>query len=313
MRQCNWLVHFLAFGLFLISSGAHAERIPINEAIDHLVRQFGRDIDELSAKTKKSSIVALTTSENLPPEVKQYLLKRMEGSYSEAGEFRFVQCRDCFTVRAETDGNDIVVKKGVTDKKELSKVASFLGVRSYTEVHLEYGASKVQIQVNVYNVSDSKLLWAKSYKTRLLNLGRTSMHFSLTAEQIVGLEKSGAPIGLTLYGAERIYGFGTVGLYLFGSFQNKEVKSYVSLGPRVALDLNQILFSAWSWGSLHLDLGLGYGFYSGDRDVSLSTGLKLETGRYFHFRTGFVSGVFFTGDGNFMPSSLTFGVGVNLG
>ena len=248
------------------------------------MNELRSELEEVSQATTSAALISITVSENLGEDVKEVFLKRLEGVSNNGVNFRFVQCKECLTVRAETDADGVYVKKGVTNEKDFKRMVQLLGTKTYAEANLSYSGTKLTLLVNFFGVADRSLVLSKSYSTRVLHTTKTGFKTSATVAQFftVGGVRS-YPFGGSILFAERIYGLGEFGLGTLGYAGEGLTKSYVSLGPNLRLNLNEITDSPASWGALLLTMRLHYGAYDGkNRDISFGGGLKVEIGSIFH-------------------------------
>ena len=270
------------FSLLILSSQAQAEGGPIYDAIDQMIAQLTHDLPALTKTVKRIAVTGVKVSENLEQDVSDYLTTKIEGAHQEKMDFRFVQCKECMQLRAEANGSEVVVKKGITDQSELRKITSILGVPAYSEVNLTYTGTKVLLAINTYNAQDQALMWSKSYETRVLSLAKSGFKMGVTVEQLVGFDDNGYPMGLSLFAAERIHGFGEFGLSAFGAMKDGRYKNYVSVGPMLTFNINELSNSYSTWGATLITMRVNYGWFGKKRDINAGLGTRVDVGSYYH-------------------------------
>lgn len=280
-----WLAPVSAFGFSGPAGG------PIYDAIDLMVNDLTKDLVELAKVTDKAAVTGISTSENLDPDVRTYLRGKIEGANNGDSAFHFVVCKECLAVRAETDGDQILLKKGVDSQEQMQKIASTLRVSSFADTNLTYTGTRLVLQINVFNTKNGELRWSRSYDSRVLSLVKTGLKISVAIGQMVGLGEKGYPTAISLFVAERIYGFGEFGMV--GQFNPTQgaFKRDAQIGPMLRVNFNEISGHPWSWGSLLWSFRAAYGWYdSNQRDITLGTGPKLEVGSIYHLSLDYLRG-----------------------
>ncbi|MBI2981153.1 MAG: hypothetical protein HYY44_02445 [Deltaproteobacteria bacterium] len=291
-----------------------AEVGPIYEVIDQLVENLGRDLKEPAGKTSRTAVVSITSSNNIDGEVREYLLAQIESLRSEGEKgFGFLRCQECLNYKAETVGDRVVVQKGGGSQEELVNMISRLGVDSYTRINLVHSGRRTVLTLTIHKVEDHSIIWDKRYSTRLLYLTQKGLKASLTGYQLVTLPEKTFPLGIEVVGGERLYGVGEIGVYVFGSMLTKSpVRSYVSVGPSLALNLNELFSRPWSWGSLSWTVRGGFGIYGAERDVTIGSGIKAELGSFVHVKVEEIKGFSIEGAGS-QPLTILIGFGFDIG
>ena len=281
----NFIVILMALCLFVllpVPSVVHAKTEPVYRALDDLVDRFKSDLKGLSRFATKTSVVDMTVSENLGEHVQHYTLSKIESLPTSSGlDFRFIQCKDCFALRAEKEGDQIRVSKGVNDKEELMQLINHLGVDSYSEIRVNYSGFSLRLHINVYSLSKSELLWGKTYSTRLVTLGQSKLHISLGYSQAFGKKKS-QPWGGEIFLAERIYGLGSFGFSTTYLRKHGFYHDYIVFAPSMELSINDMFNKHFSFGDIRLILKLGFGLYNSKRNFSAGGGIKIKYGHLIY-------------------------------
>ena len=255
---------------------------PVYRTLDELINDFRRDLQILTQFSRKSSVVEMTVSERLGEDIKNYALSKIEALPSIAKiDFQFIQCKDCFALRAEKEGDQIRVTKGVNSKEELVQLVDKLGVDSYTEVRITYSGFSLRLHINMYKLSGSELLWGKTYSTRLVTLGQSKIHFAFSYNQAFG-EKKSQPWGGEFFIAERIYGLGSFGISSMYLSKHRAYYSYITLAPTMELSINDMFNKHFPWGDIRLVLKVGFGLYNSKRSFSGGGGIKVKYGNIIY-------------------------------
>jgi len=263
---------------------------PLYDTIDYLIYQLEDDLEIVEGVSKKSVLTAIDISKDLDDDVVKYLGLKLEGIRGEKAGFNFVQCRKCTVLRAEAEGNEIFIKKGITDHQELKRIARTYGASSYTEAALVYTGTQLKLAVNIYGLEKKDVLWSKTYSLRLLNLSKSGMVGSLTFHQGFGMGEDGKPYGASFSLSERVYGMGTLGLNVMGFSKHDDMQSYYGFGPLFSLSFNEIFNTYSLLGSMSWEAQLAYGFYDDNREITFGTGLKMLIGSTFHMTLRYLSG-----------------------
>ena len=99
---------------------------------------------------------------------------RIKGS-----KFRFRQCART-SLQAETIGNQIYLKKGITEFKDIQKITQRLGTMSYAEASLEDTGTRLILKISFFSSLNAELIWSKTYQMRLVNFG--DLNFTAAVE-----------------------------------------------------------------------------------------------------------------------------------
>ena len=283
MQNKNRTLKFLFLGFFLfLPLSLQAKTEPVYRALDDLVGEFKSDLRFLSEFSSKTSIVDITVSKNLGQDIQNYVLSKIESLPTQSNlKFRFIQCKSCFALRAEKEGDQIRVSKGVNTKEELMELVGQTGIDSYTEVRVNYSGFSLRLHINVYSLSKSELLWGKTYSTRLVTLGQSKIHLSLAYSQAFG-EKNSQPWGGDLFVAERIYGLGSFGISAMYLKGHGYFHDYIFLSPTIELSINDMFNEHFSWGDIRLIFKFGFGFYNKKRNFSGGGGIKIKYGNIIY-------------------------------
>ena len=255
---------------------------PIYDAVDYMAALFAKDAAAMPDHDSVA-VAGLAVSGNLSDDIGGYLLSRIEATMGPEGKPRFVQCKDCMALRAEVMGDQVVIKKGVTEQKDLIRFAGQLGVKEYAQVNLAYTGTRAHLQVNAYDAANGSLKWAKSYDTRVLQLAKAGFTIGLSLAQMVAFgDVTSFPMALSAIAAERLYGVGSFGIGGLATTRELDGRSYVSVGPVLALNVNELAQKPWSWGACLVTLRVNYGWLGQSRDINAGAGLKFEIGSIYH-------------------------------
>ncbi len=279
------------FGAFSASYAADVKKDDVSptvlyQAIDVLTSYLEEDISEISKVAMKTALVNYTQSEELPESVKAYVIKKLEqvGGNNPNSPVRFVQCIECLTVRAEAQGDEVFIKKGITDSKELNATLDRLGVRQYSDVNLTYGGRFVSLQMSMVD-KEGNVSWSKEYRTPYNNANDSQWMLGAGIEAVSFSDsKLPSPKAARIYFGQRLFGLGAVGLA--GSFyeKTKGLSSISNYTGFFELSHNEIFDQYWSLMQLGYVVELGVTDFNGSQQLAEAVGLKMKFGQYFTMR-----------------------------
>lgn len=302
--------YLILLGLFFYSSTTFGSSRPLFDASDLLIEDFSEDLPLLSNVVNRAAIVSFTHTDSVEEDLREYIIKNLESRSAESDAFEFIQCKDCFLIRAESQGDRVVVKKGLGTKAELEKKLSELGTKHYVEINFSNIGARASLTINVYRISKSDVVWGKTYHTRVLNR-HNGFFWTVTAMSGVASGVESTPLGVSVMGTQRIYGLGHMGVFVMPVIGDGELKTSVHLGPRLEANLNELLFSPWEVGSLYLAIHLGVGIYGGEKELLFGGGVKQDVGSVFHVSVDVFSAKA-GAEAEGMPTLILFGFGFSF-
>lgn len=258
------------------------------EAIDVLANYLDDDIPSLSGVTKKVAVVNYTQSEDLPESAKAYLLKKLEQSSrsNEQTPVRILQCMKCLAVRAEAQGDEIFIKKGISDKAELAAAMKDLGITKYADVNLTNAGRYLILQMSVVN-QDGIIEWSKEYKTPMSAYNDSQW---IIGADVQSLSYSNADFpssqAFHAYVGQRLFGVGSAGLAIqtVPKTKNKEVSAYNTYSGYFELSHNELFKAYWDFFQLSYLLELGMTDFNKKQQIAETVGIKMMFGNYFSMR-----------------------------
>jgi hypothetical protein len=316
------------------SNAAESSSAPLFGAIDQIISSIKQDTEDLKGQVARVAIFNISISENLSEDIKAYTSTKLENVVSKDNDLRFVACRSCMAIKAETEGDAIIVKKGPLDDADLKKVLGPMNASHYAEVNIAYAGSIVELTLNIFKTADRTLVFGKSYKRRAAGFGHSGMKLSLSFLQIFKQSTPKAyPAGLSLFVAERAYGLGEFGLGGIATAKAGTMPAYVAGGPILRFNLNEIFERSWSHTAILFTTRIHYGKMGSYQDLMYGTGFKIELGSIYHFLLEYAGSIKLesdvpesqtattqnaTSDTEFppmkqFPKALIFGFGFDLG
>lgn len=254
------------------------------EAVDQLTEYLEHDLGEMAKFTKKTAIVNYTQSEELPPSLQHYLIKRLEhlAAKNDRSEIKFVQCIECTALHSVAEGDEIFIRQGITTDDQLQQTMKKLGIRKYSDVHLAYTGDQLVMQMNV--VDENKLVdWSGEYKTPYKSYSDSQWVFGVGAE--VGAFQGGGSMpaakGVRVVAGQRFTGFGAAGLTVSSFEESPGVPQIISYGSFLSLSHNEIFNRYWNFVRLSYNAELGVTDFNGNQLFHETLGVKTVLGKYY--------------------------------
>ena len=81
---------------------------------------------------------------------------------------------------------EIYLKKGITEFKDIQQITQRLGTMSYAEASVEDTGTRLIFKVSFFSSLNAELLWSKTYQMRLVNFGDLTFTAALEVKQCQG-------------------------------------------------------------------------------------------------------------------------------
>lgn len=277
-RSLASMTFVLAFG-----TQAHAiERSDVSSkvlyrAVDQLTEYLERDLGKMAQQTKKTAIVNYTQSEELPESIQHYLVKRLEyvANRNQSTPVKFVRCMECLSIQAVAEGDEIFIRKGVTDEKQLAETMTKLGIRKYADVNLAYTGDQLVMQMSVVN-KDRMVDWSGEYKTpyQAYHDSQWLLNVGLEAATFQGEPELPSTKGVRVYMGQRLVGFGAAGLTASVHESLPGLPQATSFGGFVDLSHNELFNQYWDFARLYYQTGVGVSDFNGTQFLNQTVGVK---------------------------------------
>lgn len=269
----------------MTDNGIEVSQVSVFEAIDRMSDDLQKNLPDLARQTNKTAIINFSQSEQLPPSTLNYLAKRLElSTQKNQSPVKFVQCLECLTLKAVTDGNDVVLKKGIGSDQELQATLANLGIKNYAEVNLAFSGQYLAMQMSVYD-ANKETTWAKEFRAPYRPHRQWTAGINLGA---VGHLKSGLGMSsvATINIGQELYGVGSAGLNITAMADHPILGQINSFAGYVNFSHND-LFNTY-WNSLDLDYitELGFTDFNGNQQILLGAGAKTTFGDIFTTQLG---------------------------
>ncbi len=254
------------------------------QAVDQLTEYLNKDLAKLSDVTKKTAVIHYTQSEELPTSIQNYLIKRLEhmANSNEKTPVKFVQCIECLSLQAVAEGDEIFIRKGITDDTQLQATMGKLGIKKYSDINLAYTGDQLVMQMNV--VDENKLVdWTGEYKTPYKAYDDSQWQLGFGAE--VGAFQGGASLpaakGARITAGQRLTGIGAVGISTSFFESTPGVPQIMSYGSFFSLSHNEVFNQYWDFVRLSYNAELGITDFNGNQLLHQTLGVKTVLGKHY--------------------------------
>ncbi len=254
-----------------------------NYTLNLLSEQLTADVAAKVKSPVSAVITKFTMSSNLPEEFENYsLLKIVEALAKADSKLKLIKCIECLTVNMEMHNGEVLLKKGVTDQKELDKFLTQYSANYYAELNVGLVGNSLILTMIVYSRKDNVIAYSNEIASGIYSIRDDGIIFGISiASMFVQHAGAGSLIGGQFYVGQRIARFGDVG-FNFSSYTSSTVKSISGLGLMVDLNLNDMTGNYWKVGSLLITNSLGFASYRSNAQVNYSLGVKFKFGLIFH-------------------------------
>ncbi|MEC7182588.1 MAG: hypothetical protein VXW15_07740 [Bdellovibrionota bacterium] len=333
------LIVFLILIILQDRSKAASEKTasPVYNTFEYLLGEFKADIDGLAKKVSNSILLKVSVEGDIDKTFNRHVRRSLESFRIKGKKFRFRQCKACTSLRAETIGNQIYLKKGITEFKDIQEITQKLGTMSYAEASVEDTGTRLIFKVSFFSSLNAELLWSKTYQMRLVSFGDLSFTAALEVKQAFGRN---SPLLFNASFGEKIYGIGLIDLNVtLGLASGKDnpeqkkgssivlnpnedyVNSYFAIGPRLTVNINEFFQMYSNWGSQFIYAGTGFCQYTrlktstdteaptGKWGLHIEAGYGVHLGRTFLITAGLTKGLFLSSDDKDQDYPLLFNIG----
>lgn len=260
--------------------------------------------------------VFVTLTGPIEPELKTYIHKLLEERLKKAHKGEVVQCFRCETITAESDGNRIIVEKGLASNKAASDIARGLSLDTFLMVDVSYAGSKLVMQVKAVEPNKNEIIYDKRYQMHSRFLSDKNFMFGLdlgtaylpNADSTEN--KEGASIAAFI--GERFYGFGKVGFGISSVFSVTDFAFSNSTGPYISANINELSGFSMPWGSFSVFANPGYAVSQKTISFVIRGGVELELENFVHFTAEYQQSLYSQNPTKKYPSAAVLSVGFDL-
>lgn len=312
------IAHVVAMLLFLWSPAAIAEvqtSHVVNDAMKTLSGYLSKGISH-SKKNLGRTALLLNVSDDFNPDVKSYFRAQIEARFKKVRVAEIVSCFACEAVHGYSDGNQIVIEKGITSNQLGKSIAQELSLSTFLEINVGFTGKAIVMTAKAVDTASSKPVWEKTYEIHSrfatdrglvisIDLG-PAYNFSAATNE----DKYMAGISLLI--GERFYGVGKVGVAFSTVFSAANFTFNQSTGPYISLNLNELTGKYFPWGELSVFTNPGYAMSDKSIGVVVRSGLVLDLGSFMHVTTEYQIPVYSQNPNKEYPNTALVSFGFDL-
>jgi hypothetical protein len=289
-KPYGFLVIFLCLTNFFAATANGEEIAPVNInrrafviALDSIMKSFAADKQEIEKKTNRSLIIGYSQTSNLPDDMQNMILKRIEELAVESPfTINLPRCLECLTLTAEIEDGDIFIKRGVTNSDDLEEYFKKYKVTTYLTINLTYYSDTLSLQLSIYNATDRNVIFAKNYTAPIKNVPEKGFTFGLSVgtlslrDDTIDLLSGGA-VSVGQY----IDGVGNIGLSA-GSYANQDKNLVTLFGVFSNINMNDVMGAYWNFGYISLTGNLGFILLRSHSQLTFGPGMQFNVGNIFN-------------------------------
>lgn len=287
----------------------------VTDAVDVLSKYFIKAVAKIHEPLGRTALI-ITVSDALDPDIKEYLYNRLQEKLPKTYNIEIVNCLQCQTVRAYSDGNRIVIEKGLTKKRFAKMLARQYSLDTFLVVNVGYTGTKLYMQFKAVDTAKMDIVYQKTFKTHARFLTDKSFIFSLDIGPAYVIsadadeDKFGAAIAV--FFGERFYGLGKVGFGASTVFSVSNISFNQSSGPYISANFNEIAGMHWSFGELNVFINPGYAVSQKSIGLLMRGGFVFEMGNFTHVTAEVQAPLYSQNPNKKYPTSVLISFGFDL-
>jgi hypothetical protein len=286
------------------------------DAIKVLAGYFINDLKKLEGDDFGRTAVFLRVDKELDQDNRAYLIKRLQELVPETGKAEIIQCFECEMVRGHSDGNKIIIEKGMTSHDAADTLSKALSIDTFLDANLGHTGNHIYLQVKLIRSGTDEIAFSKTYQIYARFMSDKSFLFSMDIGPAYILSATGSDdkygLGTSVFFGERFYGFGRVGLGISNVFSFSNINFNQSSGPYISFNLNELSGKHMSWGEFSIFLNPGYSVNQRSAGLLGRGGLMLLLGNFMHIGAEYQHPIFSQSAEKKYPRSLILSVGFDL-
>lgn len=157
--------------------------VPFNQLLDEMLVEVAHELSALATEDiSPIAIGSVNITPTLAHELEETLAIRLTSILADIPGLKQVHCAECFSVRSQMEGGDWVMRRGITGRADMLRVATEIHAKSFLAVGLEYYADESEylaLNVRVLSAKTSEVLYARRI---------------LSSETAVALEREGKKV-----------------------------------------------------------------------------------------------------------------------
>lgn len=305
----------MMLGTVSVAEAAPETSHAVTKAVDTLVKHLMKDLRGQKTPLGRTAVLA-SVSNDFNPDVKEYLYRRLEAKLPETKQGEIVSCFQCEAVRAHSDGNQIVIEKGLPSNEAASVIAKELSLETFLDANLDHTGNRIVMQVQLIGAGTDKIIWQKSYQAhaRLLVDKNFFIEFGLGPAYIASADTGEDKVGMGFAAAlgERFFGFGKLGAAFSSTFSINNITFNQSTGPYVSFNLNEMFGWYWPFGNLSFFINPGYAVSQKAIGLLMRSGLTLRMGSFSYVNAELQTPVYSQDADKRYPTSAVVMVGFDI-
>ncbi len=264
------------------SKNLYLESRSLSYTFSLLADDFAEDLTEKVNQPLATILSKVTLSSNLPSEFENYAILKFVDAVTKTDKHKIIKCVECDGFNIDLRNGEVLLKKGIEDKKQLTSLLDQYKASSYAEMDISLLGNNLVLNVSIYNRGNDTAFYTNQVQRQILSIRDDGLTFGIAAGTlVVSKDDTGTVVGGKLQIAQRISRFGDLGLR-FSSFTSKEIKGISGMGVMVDLSYNELMQRYWSYGSLYFTNEFGMAFYKNNGQMFYSPGAKLRLGTVFY-------------------------------
>ena len=148
----------------LVRPGAEVDA---NDALEEILDEFAADLARLGANRVAPILLErVRVSENMNPEFATVLEARLVAAIHRAANMAVVRCYECYATHAEVEDGVWVVRRGISRKEDLQKLAKKYNAQMVLNVSLTLhtAPNSMAFDVEMVRAADSTIFFAEGYR-----------------------------------------------------------------------------------------------------------------------------------------------------
>ena len=141
--------------------------VDANDALDEMLDEFAADIARMgAARVSPILLERVRVSDNMNPEFAAILEARLVAAVYRAANVAMVRCFECYATRGEVQDGQWVVRRGVTQKEDLQRLAEKYDAQMLLNATLTLSTApnSLALDVEMVRANDATIAFAEGYR-----------------------------------------------------------------------------------------------------------------------------------------------------
>ena len=303
------------FSLSLPAGAGPKASHAVSESVDDLTKAMRKDIKSQKKEFGRSAVF-IEVDDDIDYDLKPYLQKKVETLLTDSKKAQPVQCFQCEALRGYSDGNQLIIEKGISDKQIATQIAQSLSLDTFFHIHLFYSGKRLKILAKATSASTQEVLWQEEYASYLTSLEDKGLILSLEVGSAYIRTKNSTDdnLGMTV-GAmvgERFHGLGRAGLGISSVFSLANPSFNQAYGPYFSVNINEVTGHYLSWGDFSIFANPSYALSQDSLGFLARGGVTFSLGKFVHFGAEYQKPVYSRNPDKKYPESIIFKIGYDI-